>query len=432
MAVRRNGMYNDPYIGAAATNIAQMFAPPSASDQYNAARAVSERQKAQALADYFRMSQDASVPADVRERWAIGAGLYNPTQSFYAVDANNRTELEKQRIAGRNAIELERTKPITVGEGQTVLIPDTRRQGTSLPDMFTGGVKLNEGQQFTLPQMSTGGAMPGNPIIKGAPKSISGSDIQNALLPDGSRTMMRPGPDGIPLDAFTGQPLPAGTTKFGTNVQGTPSDVGIGATKTNITEANKLDAILARADAEAAYALDLLKNNPGIAGVPGAVFGLAQDAVSTLREFGNVLGGAPDAAVTIDQVQNAIARVTPNRNPAIQDFRQVLGTLAYVDAQLNNPGGEVSRQAFERSYEKLAGGLFNSNDSARDGITSLRGSIQRARSTQVDRLRNPQAAAPAAAPQGADPVRVNTPEEAMSLPPGTKFVTPDGRVKVRP
>jgi hypothetical protein len=44
-----------------------------------------------------------------------------------------------------------------------------------------------------------------------------------------------------------------------------------------------------------------------------------------------------------------------------------------------------------------------------------------------------QPAAPAApAATGGAPVRVNTPEEAMALPSGTQFVTPDGRVKVRP
>ena len=34
--------------------------------------------------------------------------------------------------------------------------------------------------------------------------------------------------------------------------------------------------------------------------------------------------------------------------------------------------------------------------------------------------------------QAAGPVRVNTPDEAMRLPPGTQFMTPDGRIKVRP
>lgn len=38
----------------------------------------------------------------------------------------------------------------------------------------------------------------------------------------------------------------------------------------------------------------------------------------------------------------------------------------------------------------------------------------------------------AAAAPANDPVRVSTPDEAMKLPSGTTFVTPDGRVKVRP
>jgi hypothetical protein len=40
--------------------------------------------------------------------------------------------------------------------------------------------------------------------------------------------------------------------------------------------------------------------------------------------------------------------------------------------------------------------------------------------------------ATAGAAASAAPVRVSTPDEALQLPPGTSFVTPDGRVKVRP
>lgn len=47
-----------------------------------------------------------------------------------------------------------------------------------------------------------------------------------------------------------------------------------------------------------------------------------------------------------------------------------------------------------------------------------------------DRLKMQEGAAAPGTPSG--PVRVNTPEEAMRLPPGTKFLTPDGKVKVRP
>ncbi len=41
-------------------------------------------------------------------------------------------------------------------------------------------------------------------------------------------------------------------------------------------------------------------------------------------------------------------------------------------------------------------------------------------------------ARPGDAPATKQPIRVNSPEEAMKLPSGTPFVTPDGRVKVRP
>jgi len=44
----------------------------------------------------------------------------------------------------------------------------------------------------------------------------------------------------------------------------------------------------------------------------------------------------------------------------------------------------------------------------------------------------PAANAAPAAPANAAPIRVNSPEDAMKLPSGTQFVTPDGRVKVKP
>ena len=43
----------------------------------------------------------------------------------------------------------------------------------------------------------------------------------------------------------------------------------------------------------------------------------------------------------------------------------------------------------------------------------------------------PPTVAPPAAQIGQQPVRVNTPEEAAQLPPGTRFITPEGEVRVR-
>lgn len=42
------------------------------------------------------------------------------------------------------------------------------------------------------------------------------------------------------------------------------------------------------------------------------------------------------------------------------------------------------------------------------------------------------APAPSPTASATGPVRVNTPQEAMALPSGTQFITPDGRMKVRP
>ena len=44
----------------------------------------------------------------------------------------------------------------------------------------------------------------------------------------------------------------------------------------------------------------------------------------------------------------------------------------------------------------------------------------------------PQGGAPSAAAGQQAPVRVNTPDDAMKLPSGTTFITPDGRIKVKP
>lgn len=51
------------------------------------------------------------------------------------------------------------------------------------------------------------------------------------------------------------------------------------------------------------------------------------------------------------------------------------------------------------------------------------------RRVQMDLARRAGPAGAAAMPTG--PVRVSTPDEARALPPGTQFITPDGRVKVR-
>lgn len=51
------------------------------------------------------------------------------------------------------------------------------------------------------------------------------------------------------------------------------------------------------------------------------------------------------------------------------------------------------------------------------------------RQRQVEAFRKPVVNSSGRTPTGGNPIKVNTPQEAMSLPSGTYFVTPDGRMK---
>jgi hypothetical protein len=194
----------------------------------------------------------------------------------------------------------------------------------------------------------------------------------------------------------TGEPIPPGIEVFDMSKQeGGPGDFS--ATTANNTEANRLAATIAGVENAVTNYENLLKDNPGIAGTPGSVIGVLQNAVQTLSEIGQAFGDKmPDDAVTIDEIRGTLEQFAPNYDPNIQRARTNLAELAYGWAQLQNPTGEVSRQAYERSVEALRGGLFSNNASALAGMSGLRDAIANAR-IRVDRLRNPQADAPAPA-----------------------------------
>ena len=66
-------IYNNPYIGQAVSNIAKLFAPPSAGDMAAGAqigllkaKTTSEQQEAQRLADLYRYADAASSASPAR------------------------------------------------------------------------------------------------------------------------------------------------------------------------------------------------------------------------------------------------------------------------------------------------------------------------------------------------------------------------------
>lgn len=372
--------------------------------------------------------------------------------SRYNTDAVARTAITTTGIRERGDTERRLLEP--VGEGQTRFLPPSIASAWALPAQQSGVVKLNQGQKAVLPN---GNEVQGNakPLTDAEYKAIilggmspkqqqaiasGNTPVETVLGPDGKpRTMTRPemiesgtpaapkpgnvynwkggtavmGPDGKLVDTQTGQVLPPGEGVQAPS--GVQSKDPLGATTANVTEANRKAANLqVMGQALSAYK-NLLQNNPGIVGIPGAVRGAAQNVVSVAQEFGQAFGNlAPDAKIGADQVAQIAGQLTQGRDPAIAQLRVMQADLAYKWAQMQNPSGEVSRQAFERALETLSGGTLANNQSALEAVTAIEQALAREQAA-VAALRNP-GAGPQPGPPNAPGVQtIQTPAGPVTI-----------------
>jgi hypothetical protein len=240
-----------------------------------------------------------------------------------------------------------------------------------------------------------------------APTGATGAtETQNYRTPEGQQGTAA-FIQGQWRDTQTGQPIPPNSVTFGATLQGDQAGTGLGPTTANVTESNKVEASLNLVDADIAALQTLLTENPGIAGTPGAIRGVAQNLASTISEtltaFGTDL--SPNAAVSLETVQQAAASVSGgNRDTAIAKFNISIANLAYSMAQMNNPSGEVSRQAYERALEALSGGMFANNASTLEALSALSEQVARRREQYLGTLRAPGGApAPGVAPVAGPP-----------------------------
>jgi hypothetical protein len=259
---------------------------------------------------------------------------------------------------------------------------------------------------------------PGEAVRTGAQpfvKPSGATETQNYRAPDGTTgTAFFDTTANTWRDTATQEPVPQGAITFNSSLQGGAAETGLGPTTANQTEGNKLEAVLNATEADTDALLQLLDANPGIAGIPGDVRGVAQNAVSVLGEMQSAFGDlAPNAAITADQAQAALSRLAPARDPAIQQYRTGIANLAYRVAQMNNPSGEVSRQAYERALESLQGGTLANNQSAKEALGALREQIARTRETQLQTLRAPGQNAPAAPAPPRAPIAPGTIEDGF-------------------
>lgn len=175
MAITTNRAYNDPALGQGFSNLAAAFGPPSGGDLAGYAAAAAAKQKADQLAWLFNNANDplaadrASITG-VQDYGQTHAGFDRADATDrYAYDKSAASAAEVARINNSGSMDRQMALPVTVNEGQTVLLPNQTSAATGLPSMFSGAMKLNPGEQVYLPN----GA-----VLDGPAKPLSETELR--------------------------------------------------------------------------------------------------------------------------------------------------------------------------------------------------------------------------------------------------------------
>ncbi|CAK7259093.1 MULTISPECIES: hypothetical protein [unclassified Shinella] len=423
--IQANRYYNNPQIGQAFSNLAQLFGPPSASDMVGYATAKAKKEEAARLADLFSYTNRADFDQAVFDRMGQATGQWNPSNGYYGVDTaaatarrgqdiDARTALERQRLVNEGELQKLYATPITAAENATVYVPGATADAAGLPRVLPGQVSAGQGETIYRPDGSVlkGEAKPLSEtelkatILSGLPANeqraaaLSGVDVENvvgadgvpeivfrsdaagrqpffnkgaeakpsnavALMPDGkTRVPALQDQSGAWVHAQTGQKLPDGIQIFDLpKATGSAADIGLGPTTANQTSANNQEAEVSRTLNLLDVYESALDANPGALGLAGLIRGTAQNAVATATDLTRAFGGtAPQVQEFADELRDGLQGVAPDLfDPSIPEIAFLQGTLAYSLARTENPSGEVSRQAYERALERVKGGGMLAN-----------------------------------------------------------------------
>lgn len=430
---------NDPHFQQAMQNIGQMFKPPSAQDMYAAALAKKTNIQAKGLADFYSMPVDA--PREDYERAAIATGQYAPNQSYYAVDANNATTLKERQMQegglnSRNsadnarmlqerqiqeaaALQRQREQGFKVGQNETLFLPPQVQKDLGLPGQMRGNLSVGQGETIVMPDAQgqvprvqpQGPGVDGQPLpskidpsamIQGQPKAQSQSQGMSITYDDQGRPIVQMG--GGPAGK-----IPEWQAKFG---------MGEAGLRPAAETALALITSGFRPSTKDYYAFTQLGQNTATAPVAAALMKPeAQQFYQALRPIvAQQLFLISGQAATEAEVNRTMISLLPVPGEDEKSVAMKMGqiqNLASTVAQLAGPA-KVNNLPYTglSDIPPMDPAALDPNvkNAPRGGVGST---------------------FPPPAPNAEMPV-VNTPDEAMALPSGTKFRTPDGVVRVRP
>lgn len=193
MPVVGNRYYNDPGIGAAFSNLAAAFAPPSGSDMAGYAVAKAKKAEAQRLADLFDYARAQDFNQTTFDRLGQASGQWTPSTGYYGADLTARTSRENNAADNTRALQtnaadntralqqtqLTNTKDITtsmlapVGKDATRFVPPSIAGLFGVPETQVGVIDAGQGDTVVTPD---------NRTIMGAPKPLTDSEVKGAIL----------------------------------------------------------------------------------------------------------------------------------------------------------------------------------------------------------------------------------------------------------
>lgn len=396
--------FNDSGMAQGMSNLAAAFAPPSAEEYLAAEKYKTARTQASAIQDLYAQSGGDF------DKLGIVSDLFDPTSSFEAVrtkDATDRYGIDVGANTSRTNNTADNARALAVGQlgvqGDVVgqMLDPAGRNAVDpefMSAIFGPGSSGGTAARPVAPTETqvAGGILDG--MTPEQQRAIVGSDVDLAQVVDpvtglpknateldaiGQQPYINPGSQATP-DAITfnrngvrmggfvrsgqfvdsaGAPLSAeeaGTaTKLGSPT-GTNAELGL--TNANITDANRLKQSVAQSNLLITDLETLINSQSGAAGLPGTIKMLAQDFRQVGQELTASFGEDMNAIIPSD-VLNAISDPGAGYDPTYRKIRSGLLQLAYLNAQRDNPRGEVSRFALERQIEALSGGMMGNDQS---------------------------------------------------------------------
>lgn len=173
MPVRSSGYFNSPAFAQAASNLSQLFEPPSGADAAGWATANAKKAEAARIQQQFDYRNDPNFNQQTFDRGNIAIGGYSPLQSYYAQDQNDATK--------------RRGDDITAATSRSNNAADNTRalETNRLSELGNLFVPLSEGQvRPDLPADVAGqfGVTHDLPAAQGRDKALSETEVQGGLI----------------------------------------------------------------------------------------------------------------------------------------------------------------------------------------------------------------------------------------------------------